>query len=54
MVNLQRLDLNLLRTLHVLLSENNVTRAAQRSRQRGVGTLCGRPDDGRHGGAGYY
>ena len=30
MVNLQRLDLNLLRTLHVLLSENNVTRAAQR------------------------
>ena len=30
MVNLQRLDLNLLRTLHVLLSENDVTRAAQR------------------------
>ncbi|WP_142289222.1 LysR family transcriptional regulator, partial [Klebsiella pneumoniae] len=30
MINLQRLDLNLLRTLDVLLSENNVTRAAQR------------------------
>lgn len=30
MVNLHRLDLNLLRTLDVLLSENNVTRAAQR------------------------
>ena len=29
MINLQRLDLNLLRTLDVLLSENNVTRAAQ-------------------------
>jgi DNA-binding transcriptional LysR family regulator len=29
-INLQRLDLNLLRTLDVLLSENNVTRAAQR------------------------
>ncbi|MCS6039574.1 hypothetical protein LNP20_19630 [Klebsiella pneumoniae subsp. pneumoniae] len=32
MINLQRLDLNLLRTLDVLLSENNVTRAAQRLR----------------------
>lgn len=30
MINLHRLDLNLLRTLDVLLSENNVTRAAQR------------------------
>ena len=30
MINLQRLDLNLLRTPDVLLSENNVTRAAQR------------------------
>ena len=30
MINLQGLDLNLLRTLNVLLSENNVTRAAQR------------------------
>ncbi len=30
MINLQRLDLNLLRTTDVLLSENNVTRAAQR------------------------
>ena len=30
MINIQRLDLNLLRTLDVLLSENNVTRAAQR------------------------
>ncbi len=30
MINLQHLDLNLLRTLDVLLSENNVTRAAQR------------------------
>ncbi len=30
MINLQRLDLNLLRTLDVLLNENNVTRAAQR------------------------
>ncbi|HED9686981.1 TPA: LysR family transcriptional regulator [Klebsiella pneumoniae] len=30
MINLQRLDLNLLRTLDVLLSENNVTRAARR------------------------
>lgn len=30
MLNLHRLDLNLLRTLDVLLSENNVTRAAQR------------------------
>jgi DNA-binding transcriptional LysR family regulator len=29
-INLHRLDLNLLRTLDVLLSENNVTRAAQR------------------------
>ncbi|MFX7408680.1 LysR family transcriptional regulator, partial [Acinetobacter baumannii] len=29
-MNLQGLDLNLLRTLNVLLSENNVTRAAQR------------------------
>jgi DNA-binding transcriptional LysR family regulator len=29
-INLQGLDLNLLRTLNVLLSENNVTRAAQR------------------------
>ncbi|MFR0520373.1 hypothetical protein, partial [Klebsiella michiganensis] len=28
MINLQGLDLNLLRTLNVLLSENNVTRAA--------------------------
>ena len=31
-----------------------VTRTAQRPRQCGVGALCGRPDDGRHGGAGYY
>lgn len=30
MVNLHRLDLNLLRTLDVLLSEHNVTRTAQR------------------------
>lgn len=30
MINLQGLDLNLLRTLNVLLSENNVTRAALR------------------------
>ncbi|MFK3705312.1 LysR family transcriptional regulator [Klebsiella sp. NPDC088457] len=30
MINLHRLDLNLLRTLDVLLSEHNVTRAAQR------------------------
>lgn len=30
MINLHRLDLNLLRPLDVLLSENNVTRAAQR------------------------
>ena len=30
MINLHHLDLNLLRTLDVLLSENNVTRAAQR------------------------
>lgn len=30
MINLQRLDLNLLRTTDVLLNENNVTRAAQR------------------------
>lgn len=30
MINLHRLDLNLLRTLNVLLSEHNVTRAAQR------------------------
>src|SRR3546814_13236129 len=30
MINLRRLDLNLLVTLDVLLSEHNVTRAAQR------------------------
>lgn len=30
MINISRLDLNLLRTLDVLLSEHNVTRAAQR------------------------
>ena len=34
--------------------EPELLRTAQRPRQRGVGTLCGRPDDGRHGGAGYY